>query len=241
MHSDTEIIMQRPLRLMKSNAMAFSVITIALLTGLGACSTVTQTPPPSSPAVATPNASSSMDHGGMNHSMDHSASMALGPADAEFDLRFIDAMTPHHQGAVVMSQDAQQKSKRPELQKLAKGIIQAQAQEIAQMQQWRQAWYPNAKPEPVAYDAQMGHSMPMSSAQKGGMMMTMDLGKADAQFDLRFINAMIPHHEAAVVMAKDVLTKSQRPEVKKLAQAIVVSQQAEISQMKQWRQAWYKQ
>jgi len=40
-----------------------------------------------------------MEHGGINHS----TSMELGPADAEFDLRFIDAMTPHHQGAVEMA------------------------------------------------------------------------------------------------------------------------------------------
>jgi len=47
------------------------------------------------------------EHGGINHS----TSMELGPADAEFDLRFIDAI-PHHQGAVEMAKEAQQKSKR---------------------------------------------------------------------------------------------------------------------------------
>ena len=41
-------------------------------------------------------------------------------------------------------------------------------------------------------------------------------------------------------MAQDALSKSQRPEVKQLAQNIITSQQAEIDQMKQWRQAWYK-
>jgi uncharacterized protein (DUF305 family) len=52
---------------------------------------------------------------------------------------------------------------------------------------------------------------------------------------------MIPHHEGALVMAKDALSKSQRPEVKKLAQNILTSQQQEISQMKQWRKDWYNQ
>jgi uncharacterized protein (DUF305 family) len=42
-------------------------------------------------------------------------------------------------------------------------------------------------------------------------------------------------------MAKDVLGKSKRPEIKKLAQDILSSQQKEIDQMKQWRKAWYKQ
>jgi uncharacterized protein (DUF305 family) len=73
------------------------------------------------------------------------------------------------------------------------------------------------------------------------MMMNMDLGAADKDFDLRFINAMIPHHEGAVKMAQDALQKSQRPEIKKLSQGIIKSQNAEINQMKQWRKTWYNQ
>jgi uncharacterized protein (DUF305 family) len=93
----------------------------------------------------------------------------------------------------------------------------------------------------MAYHAQMGHMMPMSPEQMQSMMMKGDLGAANAEFDLRFINAMIPHHEGAVTMAEDALSKSKRPEVKQLAQDIIASQQKEIDQMKQWRQAWYKQ
>ena len=83
-----------------------------------------------------------MNHGGMNHDdmkkggmMDHN--MDVGPADANYDLRFIDSMIPHHQGALVMAQEVLQKSKRPELIKLAKGMLAEQKKEIAQMQQWR--------------------------------------------------------------------------------------------------------
>lgn len=80
----------------------------------------------------------------------------------------------------------------------------------------------------------------MSSDQLKGMK-SGDLGAADAQFDLRFINGMIAHHEGALTMGQDALSKSKRPEIKQLAQDIVAAQQAEIKQMKQWRQAWYKQ
>lgn len=165
--------------------------------------------------------------------------MDLGPADANYDLRFIDGMIPHHQGAIVMAKEAQQQSKRPEIKKLADEIIKAQNQEISQMKRWRTAWYPKAGDKPMAYDSKMGHMMEMSSEQMQAMMMNMNLGAADKDFDLRFINAMIPHHEAAVTMAKDALKKSQRGEVKKLAQAIIKAQNTEINQMKQWRTAWY--
>jgi uncharacterized protein (DUF305 family) len=187
-----------------------------------------------------------MQHGGsmMQHGsgmMNHSMSMDLGPADANYDLRFIDAMRMHHQGAIEMAKEAQQKSKRPEIKKLADNIITAQNREIGQMKQWRQAWYPKAGKQMMAYHSQMGHMMPMSSDQMQGMMMSQDLGVADSQFDLRFINAMIPHHEGAVTMAQDALKKSQRPEIKQLAKNIISDQQKEIAQMKQWRKAWYNQ
>ncbi|MEH2181635.1 DUF305 domain-containing protein [Nostoc sp.] len=171
--------------------------------------------------------------------MNHSMGMDLGPADANLDLRFIDAMIPHHQGAVEMAKEAEVKSKRPEIKKLADNIIKSQKQEITQMKQWRQAWYPKAGDKPMAYDSQMGHTMEMSSNQMKTMMMSQDLGAADAEFDLRFINAMIPHHEAAVTMGQDALNKSKRPEIKKLAQEIVKAQEIEIKQMQQWRKTWY--
>ncbi len=69
----------------------------------------------------------------------------------------------------------------------------------------------------------------------------MDLGPADADYDLRFLNAMIPHHQGVLTMAEDASKKTKRPEIKKIAQDILTSQQPEIEQMQQWRKAWYKQ
>jgi uncharacterized protein (DUF305 family) len=231
---------------LKNNFLALSLIAIASFSSsvLTACSTTTsqsQAPNATTTATDTSDKQPLNQHGGMDHSgMNHSMAMDLGPADANYDLRFIDAMIPHHQGATVMAKEAQQKSKRPEIKKLADDIIKAQNQEITQMKNWRTAWYSKAGAKPMAYDAQKRQMMEMSSAQMQGMMMNMDLGAADAEFDLRFINAMIPHHEAAVVMAKDALQKSQRSEIKNLAQAIIKAQDTEINQMKQWRTAWYK-
>jgi uncharacterized protein (DUF305 family) len=175
--------------------------------------------------------------GGMNHNM----SMDLGPADADYDLRFIDGMTVHHQGGVNMAKEVLAKSKRPKMKKLATNIIVAQNREINQMKELRKTWYAKADSTPMAYHAQMGHMMAMTPEQMQNMMMSMDLGAADDQFDLRFLNAMIPHHEGALVMAEDALKKSKRPEMKKLSQEILASQKQEIEQMKQWRKNWYKQ
>ena len=175
------------------------------------------------------------DHSMMNHNME----MDLGAAEANYDLRFIDAMMMHHKGAVAMAKETLEKSQRPEIKQLANNIIGAQKKEIAQMKQWRTAWYPKSSQQPVAYGGANKSVMPMSAKQHGSMMMSQDLGAADNKFDLRFLNAMIPHHEGAIVMAKDAISKSNRPEIKQLNQDILTSQQAEITQMQQWRKAWY--
>lgn len=236
----------------RSRFVALSFVAIASLSGiLTACSNAAQSgsttsgnqSQPQTPATPTRGKQDMMHGGSMDHGsgMDHSMSMDLGPADADFDLRFVDAMIPHHQGAVEMAQEVLSKSQRPEMKKLAEDIIAAQKREINQMKQWRKAWYPKAGSKPMAWHAPMNHMMAMSPEQMQAMMMKGDLGAADAEFDLRFLNAMIPHHEGALVMAQDVLSKSKRPELKKLAQEILTSQQKEIDQMKQWRKAWYKQ
>ncbi len=185
------------------------------------------------PSAADAQNMAQMDHSGMKHNMD------IGPADANYDLRFIDSMIPHHQGALVMAQEAWQKSKRPELIKLAKGIVTEQKKEIAQMQQWRKQWYPKASATPIMWHAAMNGEMPMTAEHKQSMMMNMSLGKADAGFDRRFLDGMIPHHQGAVTMGQDLLQKSQRPQMKKLAQNIIKSQQSEIDLMTKWRQQWY--
>jgi uncharacterized protein (DUF305 family) len=193
----------------------------------------------SQPATTISQDRGGMNHGSMNHSgMNHN--MDVGPADANYDLRFIDSMIPHHQGGVVMAQEVLKKSKRPELIKLANGIIGDQRKDITQMQQWRKKWYPKASATPIMWHAEMNHEMAMTSEHKQMMMMSMSLGAADAGFDKRFLDAMIPHHQGAVTMSKDAIQKSKRPEMQKLSKNIIASQQKEIDTMMMWRKKWYK-
>lgn len=172
---------------------------------------------------------------------DQSMIMDLGPKDADFDLRFIDGMILHHQGAITMAEAALQNSQRAEVKELAQNIIRAQEGEIARMQAWRQAWYPEAAAEPAMYDAQMGHDMEMSDEMQSSMRMDGDLGKADDEFDLRFINGMIPHHEGALEMAQQGVKNSDRPEIQQVSKDILRTQQVEIDLMNQWKKDWYNQ
>ena len=54
-----------------------------------------------------------------------------------------------------------------------------------------------------------------------------------------FMTAMIPHHQEAVDSAAELLTITEREEVRDLAEAIVTVQADEIAQMRTWLAAWY--
>lgn len=59
-------------------------------------------------------------------------------------------------------------------------------------------------------------------------------------FDRAFIDAMVPHHESAIAMAKEAVAAGlQEPELLLITDAILADQEREIEQMKQWRAAWY--
>jgi uncharacterized protein (DUF305 family) len=50
---------------------------------------------------------------------------------------------------------------------------------------------------------------------------------------------MIPHHEGAVLMAEHALKHSNKPELKRMAEKMIESQEKEIEQLRQWRKEWY--
>ena len=58
----------------------------------------------------------------------------------DFDLHFLDMMTPHHAGAVVMAKEALQKAEHPEIKTLSNNIIKAQEAEIKEMADWKAKW-----------------------------------------------------------------------------------------------------
>jgi len=158
------------------------------------------------------------------------AARAQATASTDPDLRFLDAMLAHHQGAIDEGRAIEPKARRPEVKQLAAEIIKAQEAEFGQMRDWRRAWFPNA---PQAATAS-GGGMPMG----GGAMGVTPAGAAPADPDLAFIEMMIPHHQDAVAMSREILETTKRPELQQLARNIIRNQEREIAQMESWKRSW---
>ena len=163
-----------------------------------------------------------MDHGTMDHNaMGHDQ---MGTSSYS-DVRFLDQMTMHHRMAVDMAQDAVTKATSPEVRRMAQQMVSDQEGEIAQMQAWRQQWFPGeAAPDTT-----------MSADDMAAMGMGMDMAMLDratgAAYDRMFLQHMIPHHAGAVTMAAEAQMHSERAEVRDLAETIIAAQAREIGDM----------
>lgn len=163
--------------------------------------------------------------------MDHSnMESAPNAAEAPFDLQFIDTMIVHHQGAVDMAKMALNSTKNPELIKFANDIIADQNLEISRMADWRKEWFAG---KPSALNMEL-------RGMKDSMKMNMSKLKTarDKEFDLMFIDMMIPHHKGAIEMSKDAQNAAEHAEIKTLAAQIIKAQTAEIKMMQDWKTEW---
>lgn len=195
------------------------LLIIALSPALSGCSQPTQS--------STGMGNISMDHAAAGH--------AVTDAKAPFEQQFIDMMVPHHEGAVAMAKVAQARAERPEIRQMAEAIISAQDREIQQMKGWRKAWYGSDQTPTIA-------NMPMLPEMRtnmGNMAEDVKQLQAASPFDKAFIDAMIPHHEAAIEAAKIAQQRATKSEIKQLAGDVVAAQEREIAQMRDWRKAWF--
>lgn len=153
--------------------------------------------------------------------------------DEEYDRMFLAGMIAHHQGAVDMAQLALNQAKHSELKAMAQNIIKAQDKEIIDMTSWQQQWgYPASSGEQM-----MDHS---AMSMEGDMMVMTDQLKnlTGDDFDKKFLELMIEHHQSAIDMARPGEANAQHQELKALTKAIVSDQTKEIDQMKTWQSEW---
>ena len=170
------------------------------------------------------------------------AGMTVKPT-GDVDHDFVAMMTPHHQGAIDMAEAELLYGHNEKLLRASQEIIAEQLQEIAAM---RLAVGEPASPTWVT-DAPVttSNAKPASSAsvksevaflaQNDTAMNEMMAGmatKPTGDVDHDFVAMMVPHHQGAIDMAQAELRYGHNPQLKTIAQEIIVDQMNEIQFMR---------
>ena len=155
---------------------------------------------------------------------------------SEADIGFIQGMITHHAQAVEMVALVTQRSSRREIRLIAERIDVSQRDEI----QWMRDWLvEHGSAESAGHDhAAMEHGAGGHVAMPGMLSPEQMAALARAEgldFDRRFLEGMIRHHEGALVMVKALLgaeNAAQRSEIFAFASDVDADQRAEIARMR---------
>jgi uncharacterized protein (DUF305 family) len=170
-----------------------------------------------------------MGHGSMGMGSDGMARQMVMQNGKYSDKAFINAMVPHHQGAIEMARVALENAEHEEIQEVSRNIVSTQQSEIEELKSIKQEEFGTSN---------VPMEMSMEQMRAMGMMDPQSLADENP-FDEAFIDAMIPHHQSAIGMAGVAHEKSKNPRIKELAQNITSAQKREIEQMRGWRREWY--
>lgn len=152
------------------------------------------------------------------------------------DTAFAQMMIIHHEGAIEMADLAVQKADSADVRSLAEGISAAQGPEIEEMTSWLEGWGEDVTPmDDMEGMEGMDSGMDMDGMDQEGAMAELD-ELSGADFDRRFLELMIAHHEGAIEMAELQTAEGENPTALELAEKIVQDQQGEISEMEQMLQ-----
>ncbi len=151
------------------------------------------------------------------------------PEFNDADIAFAQMMIPHHEQALEMAKLADGRASDAKVKELAGQIERAQDPEIRTMKGWLESWK-----QPTSAESMPG--MDHGSGHGGdGMMSDSDMaelkGLKGTAFDKAFAELMIGHHNGAISMAEDEKKDGEFADAKKMADAIVKGQSAEVEQL----------
>ncbi|MEU9240444.1 DUF305 domain-containing protein [Streptomyces sp. NPDC048385] len=155
------------------------------------------------------------------------------------DAGFARDMAVHHQQAVEMSYLVRDRTKNPEVRRLAYDIAQTQANQRGMLLGWLDLWdLPKVSAKPPMSWMGMG-DMPErgDGSLMPGMATDTELKKLGTlngkQAEIFYLQLMTDHHKGGIHMAEGCVARCTVAVEKSLAQGMVDAQQSELTTMKQ--------
>ncbi len=145
------------------------------------------------------------------------------------DEGFLVTMIPHHQSAVLSSEEYLKVGKDKDALTFAQNIISAQKKEIAEFK----AYMDNLDEEAINYsDAESKKVADESEKMMNSMLMTMSSMRMTGDADIDYLASMIPHHQGSIDLSKSILSITKNEKIKEIANQIIADQEKEITNIK---------
>jgi uncharacterized protein (DUF305 family) len=142
---------------------------------------------------------------------------------AASEQEYLAEMVAHHREAIAAARELR-RSDRATMRRFGESIVEAQSAQVTRMEAWLGEWYAD------------------ESADADYEPMMRDLtGLSGDRLDRTFLEDMVGHHMAAVMMSQHLLVSGlvEHDEVADLAADIRDDQRAEIFRMRTWLRDWF--
>lgn len=153
----------------------------------------------------------------------------------ELEITFLAEIIPHHRAAIEMSQLELERGVSPDIRTHAENIIADQQHQIEQFTRWLDQWYgltPDEAKAQVPAEAQ--EEMKILEEETQMMIEELSAVEAGEDFDVAFVQKMIPHHNSGIIEFLEPQSRAVHPQLRVAATAGITTQQAQVADFRTW-------
>ena len=153
----------------------------------------------------------------------------------ELEATFLAEIISHHRAAIEMAQLELERGASPDIRTHAENIIANQQHQIDQFTRWLDEWY-GLTPEEAKAQAPAEAQEEMKVLEQEAQTMIEELSAVEAgeNFDVAFVQKMIPHHQAGIVEFLEPQSRAVHPQLRVAATAGITTQQAQVADFRTW-------
>lgn len=156
------------------------------------------------------------------------ASMENTPKTGDPALDYLYQMIPHHEAAIVMSENVLKNGINQKVRQMAQKIIKDQTKDISNINELIEKIKANPQIDQTKENAYLNEFMQIHHH----MMTAMEDIKPTGSVDKDFLLEMLPHHQGAIDMSGSIMKYTDNAEVKKFAEDTIKKQTADMKEMR---------
>ena len=153
----------------------------------------------------------------------------------ELEITFLAEIIPHHRAAIEMAELELERGTSPDIRTHAENIIANQQHQIDQFTRWLEEWYGLTPEEAMAQvPAEAQEEMKILEEETQMMIEELSAVEAGEDFDVAFVQKMIPHHNSGIIEFLEPQSRAVHPQLRVAATSGITTQQAQVADFRTW-------